>query len=330
MIWLAYKFHADMAGKSRSKNHHWWPVALQRYWSDDHGDVSWIDAAGKVDKKKSENRKIGLKIHGHTLFRGDVWGETNFEDEFDIDNDVHRIIDRLRALRPLGAPLSGLESGWRSFRKSDRIIRETCLKHIIDERFSRDLLLLLYSLLIRSPSYRSKYETFPTQFGLPVSEDVGKANMRQTYLLAKKICRNGVMTNRFFVILHSDYSRFVCGDGYLDWLSGSLQANRVNGRALIPLTPNLCIYISTPIAMRTNRNCAAIRAAPWMVERVNEITQVYSRDRLFFLGRKPRLTDNFRKKQFLEHGSYRVDLLDQLDEIADPAGSLGGLVGFNL
>lgn len=319
-----------MVGESRSKNHHWWPVGLQSYWSDENGDVSWIDPDGNTDKKKSVKRKIGFKIHGHTLFRGDVWGETNFEDEFDIDNEVHRVVDNLEALKPLGQPFSKFESWWKSIRKKDRVLTETCAKHHIEDQASRDVLLLLYSLLIRSPSYRSKYENFPAQFGLPVSENVGKANMRQSYLLAKKLCQKGLMTNRFFVILHSDHSRFICGDGYLDWLSGSLQANQVSGRALIPLTPHLCIYICTPIAMRTNRNCAAIRAAPWMVERVNEITQVYSRDRLFFLGRKPRLTDDFLKRQFLEHSNYRVDLLDQLDEIAQPEPRWGGFRGVNL
>lgn len=320
----------DMAKKSNSKNHHWWPVALQNYWSDKNGNVSWIDPTGTVCQKKSANRKIGHKIHGHTLFRGDVWGETNFEHEFDIDNEVHKVIDSLKAIKPQGKKHSALRIWWRSVRRSDQAIAETCAIHHFEEQAGRDLLLLIYSLLIRSPAYRSKYENFPAKFGLPASENVGKANMRQTYLLAKKLCQKGVMTNRFFVILHSDQGRFICGDGYLDWLSGGLQANRVNGRAVVPLTPHLCVYISTPMTMRTNRNCAAIRAAPWMVERVNEITQVYSRDRLFFLGRKPPLTDNFRKQEFLEHSNYRVDLLDQLDEIAQPERRWNGMVGFHL
>ncbi|MDE0965552.1 MAG: hypothetical protein OSB73_20690, partial [Candidatus Latescibacteria bacterium] len=304
--------------KGKSRNHHWWPVGLQNYWSDENGDVSWIDPDGNTDKKKSVNRKIGFKIHGHTLFRGHVWGESNFENEFDIDDKIHKIIANLKSLKPRGEHISPLISWWKSIRKNDLVLNDTCAKHHIKEQDSRDLLLFLYSLLIRSPSYRSKYEKFPAQFGLPVSENVGKANMRQSYLLAKKLCQEGVMTNRFFVILHSDHSRFICGDGYLDWLSGSLQARRVNGRALIPLTPHLCVYICTPMAMRTDRNCAAIRAAPWMVERVNEITQVYSRDRLFFLGRKPQLSENFLKREFLEHSNYKVDLLDKLDEIAQP------------
>lgn len=307
-----------MAGGSRSRDHHWWPVGLQSYWSDENGDVSWVDPDGVPDKKKSANRKIGYKAHGHTLFHGGAWGQTNFENEFDIDNEVHRIIGNLGSLKPFGQPPSPIQSFLKSIRKKDRTLTETCAIHHIEEQASRDLLLLLYSLLIRSPSNRWKYENFPAQFGLPVNENVGKANMRQSYLLAKKLCQKGAMTNRFFVVLHSDHKRFICGDGYLDWLSGSLQANRVNGRALIPLTPRLCVYVCTPMAMRTNRNCAALRAPPWMVDRVNEITQVYSRDRLFFLGPKPSLTDDFLKRQFLGYSNYRVDLLDQLDEIAQP------------
>lgn len=310
--------HIEMAKGSRSRDHHWWPVGLQKYWSDDNGDVSWIDPDGVTDKKKSANRKIGYKAHGHTLFRGDVWGETNFEEEFDIDNEVHKIIGALQSLRPLGQPPSRIRSFFMSIRKKDRMLADTCAVHHIEDQASRDLLLLLYSLIIRSPSNRWKHENFPTRFGLPINENVGKANMRQNYLLAKKLCQQGVMTNRFFVILHSDHKQFICGDGYLDWLSGGLQANRISGRALIPLTPNICIYICTPIAMRTNRNSAALRAAPWMVDRINEITQVYSRDRLFFRGRKPRLTADFLKRQFLEYRNYRADLLDQLDEIAQP------------
>ncbi|GLQ58063.1 hypothetical protein GCM10010862_53220 [Devosia nitrariae] len=55
-----------------------------------------------------------------------------------------------------------------------------------------------------------------------------------------------------------------------------------------------------------------------MVDQINEIVQIYSRDKLFFLGRKPQLTNEFSKRQFLEHADYSVDLLDMFDEIAEP------------
>ncbi|WP_210168344.1 hypothetical protein [Devosia sp. Root685] len=305
----------EVAGPSRSKNHHWWPVGLQSYWSDRNGDVSWIDPDGSVGKKKSANRQIGYKIHGHTMLRGGVW-ETNFESDFDIDDQVHDIIAYLRQLSPLGHTLSEFMALLRLGLKKDRKLADLCKIHHISDQRSRDLLLLLYSLLIRSPSNRFKNASFPSHFGLPMSDDVGKANMRQSYLLAKGACQSGVLTNRFFVVLHSDWKNFICGDGYLDWLSGSLPS--VRGRALIPLTPNLCIYVCTPRVMRKDRNCASLRAAPWMVDQINEIVQIYSKDKLFFRGRRPQLTNEFTKRQFLEHSDYSVDLLDMFDEIAEP------------
>lgn len=318
----------DMAAGSRSKNHHWWPLGLQTYWADDAGDVFWIEPDGKIYNKKTHNKKIGYNKHGHTIFRGDAW-ESNFEDEFGIDNEVHRVISNLKEFLPLGRAPSNIQNFILSFRKKDRDLSETCAIHSLGDREGRNLLLLIYSLLIRSPSNRWRYENFPAQFGLPASENVGKANMRQSYLLAKKLCQQGIMTNRFFTVLHADHRHFICGDGYFDRLSDSLQMNRVSGRALIPLTPNLCVYVCTPTYMRTGRNFAALRAPPWMVDRVNEITQVHSRDKLFFHGQKPRLTRDFLARQFLTYTDYSIDLLDDFDEIAQPSkrGGHGSLFG---
>ncbi|RYF05208.1 MAG: hypothetical protein EOO77_28640 [Oxalobacteraceae bacterium] len=306
------------------RDHHWWPVALQDYWADKNGEVSWIEPDEKVGKKKHRNRKIGYKIHGHTLSRGGGWPSTNFESEFDIDARVHDIVTYLVKPKPLGQSLREVVALLKCAFNKERKLLDLSKVYHIEERIGRDLLLLIYSLLIRSPSSRFKYESFPERFGLPVIEDVGKANMLQNYRMAKKLCENGVLTNRFFVLLHSDFKHFICGDGYLDWLSGELQAGRVGGRALIPLTPNLCVYICTPIAMRSDRNCASLRAPAWMVDRVNEIVQIYSRDKLFFLGRKPQLTDEFRMRQFLQHSSYSVDLFQMFDELAAPRSPWAG------
>ncbi|MEG3092931.1 hypothetical protein [Sphingomonas sp. PB1R3] len=307
-----------MAKANRSRDHHWWPVALQSYWCDDTGNLSWITPDGVVDKKKSANRKIGFKAHGHTLFRGHPWGQTNFESEFDVDNEIHRVVELLSNLRPSGEPRSRLETWLRSWLKKDRDLSESVAVHHIPDKSVRTILLLVFSLLIRAPSNRWKYENFPAQFGLPVDENVGKANMRQSYMIAKKLCLEGVTTNRAFVILHSDHKQFICGDGYLDLMTGSLQANRVNGRALLPLTPNACLYVCTPMSMRTDRNCYSLRAPPWLVDRMNEVTQVYSRDRLFFLGKKPRILPDFQAKKFLQYTDLDIDLIRHLDEIAQP------------
>ena len=302
-------------GNKSKRNHHWWPVGLQRYWADRTGDVSWIEPNGKIEKKRAVNRKIGFKIHGHTIFRGTDW-ESNFEDEFDIDNEVHKIISVLQRMKPFGRTPKEFFALIRMLGKKDRSLRDMCKFYHLDEELRRNLLLLMYSLLIRSPGNRSRYEGYPKMIGLPPDEEVGKVNMVQTYRIAKKLCQKGLTSNQYFVLIHSPLKKFVFGDGSLDWLTSSLVANRIHGRTLLPLTPHLCVYFCTPMSMRRTPNCASLSVAPWMVDWVNEITQVYSKDKIFFGGRPPKITDAFRQHQFLEHKEKTDALIDMLDEIA--------------
>lgn len=304
-----------MSGAKKSKKHHWWPVGLQSYWANRNGDVSWIEPSGKISKKQAKNEKIGLKIHGHTLLRGSVW-ESNFESEFDVDSEVHTIIAALNALKPFGRTPSELFALMRLFLKKGRTLRDMCKFYHLDEHIHRNLLLLMHSLLIRSPANRFKYESYPKTLGLPPDEEVGKANMRQDYRIARKLCHAGSISNQYFVLLHSPLKKFICGDGTLDWLTSGLIANRIDGRMLMPLTPHLCVYFCTPTAMRSTPNCASFNAAPWMVDRVNEVTQIYSKDKLFFLGKAPKLTAAYRRGQFLEHKKKTDTLIDLLDHVA--------------
>lgn len=171
--------------------------------------------------------------------------------------------------------------------KKGRTLRDMCKFYHLDEHIHRNLLLLMHSLLIRNPANRFKYESHPKMFGLPPDEEVGKANMIQDYRIARKLCQTGSITNQYFVLLHSPLKKFICGDGSLDWLTSGLITNRIDGRMLMPLTPHLCVYFCTPVAMRSTPNCASFNAVPWMVDWVNEVTQIYSKDKLFFLGKAP-------------------------------------------
>lgn len=304
-----------MASGKKSKNHHWWPVGLQSYWADRAGDVSWIEPDGKIKKKRSVNRKIGFKIHGHTIFRGTIW-ESNFEDEFDIDNEVHKIIPALQGMKPFGRTPKEFLALVNMLWKKDRSLRDMCKFYHLDEELHRNLLLLIHSLLIRSPANRSKYEGYPKTIGLPPDEEVGKGNMIQNYRIAKKLCQKGLISNQYFVLMYSPLKKFIFGDGSLDWLTSGLIANRINGRILLPLTPHLCIYFCTPMSMRSTPNFASLSVAPWMVDWVNDITQIYSKDKLFFHGKPPKITNAFRQRQFLKHKEKADALIDMLDEIA--------------
>lgn len=304
-----------MTSGRKSKNHHWWPVGLQSYWADRTGDVSWIEPDGKVIKKRSVNRKIGHKIHGHTVFRGTVW-ESNFEVEFDVDNKVHQVIGALQGLKPFGSTVKEFSNLIWLIRRKDRPLRDMCNFYHLDEELHRTLLLFIFSLLIRSPRNRFQYEGYSSMVGLPPDEEVGKVNMAQNFEIAKQLCQNGLISNQYFVFLHSPLKRFIFGDGSLDWVTKGLLANRINGKALLPLTPHLCVYFCTPMFMRNTPNCASLYVAPWIVDWVNDITQIYSKDKLFYLGKPPKLSKAFSQRQFLGHKVETDELFDMLDEIA--------------
>jgi len=53
-----------------------------------------------------------------------------------------------------------------------------------------------------------------------------------------------------------------------------------------------------------------------MVDWINKITQIYSRDKLFFVGKPPVLTEAFRERKFLEHSQKTDEFIDMLDEVA--------------
>jgi hypothetical protein len=293
-----------------AKKHHWWPKGLQRYWADANDDVWWITPNGKTERDRRHRGDVGVTLHGHTLFRGDVW-QNSFEEQFSIDTKVHNIVELLIELAP-----DGHSHG--------------ALKHFyIADKANRDLTLFILSLLIRSPSQRNIYELYPTIVNLPPNENVGKANMNQQYGIARRLCETGIVGNRHFTLLHSQEPAFIYGDGCLDWLSGNLMANRINGRALIALTPHLCVYLSTPTMMRSNRNCTAIRATTSMIEKADALTQIYSKEKLFYVGTPPILTANFRQNQFLQHEIFADSLFEELDELTGhPNSRLGFLTGW--
>ena len=249
------------------------------------------------------------------MFRGSSW-ETNFESDFDIDNEVHVIVDRLKSLKPYGRIPSEFLGLLKLLFRKDKSLRDMCKFYDLNEQLHRSLLLLMHSLLIRSPAKRYRYEHYPGMIGLPPDENVGKANMSQNYAIAKRLCRNGFTSNQYFILLHSPLKKFIFGDGSLDWLTDGLIAGRISGRAIVSLTPFLCVYFCTPMRMHPSPNCASLSVAPWVVDWINEITQIYSKDKLFFLGKAPILTNEFRGRKFLEHETKADELIDMLDKIA--------------
>lgn len=306
--------------KNIPATHHWWPEALQKYWTDKNGSIHWINPSGEVKSKKNL-KKVGSKRHGHTILKNNVW-ETNFEKEFSIDNEINRVIEGLISLKPLGRTPREFLSLLLLIFKRDRSLSDMCKRYSMDEKLHRNLLALLYSLAIRSPARRFRYERTGMRWGFGPNEDMGKMNMFQHFMAAKSLFDHGSLSGHRFVILHSPIKKFCFGDGMLDTIDTSLPGNGIGGmigiggRILMPLTPNLCVYFCTTLKKDNAENTASVSVAPWMVDLVNEIVQIYSGNIIFFSGEPPKLTEHFRKGVFLKH-NYREDyLINLLDDVA--------------
>lgn len=298
-----------------SNVHHWWPVGLQKYWSDEQGDVWSIAPDGSIDHKRWKRRKIGKKIAGHRYLRGSAW-ETNFEDAFSADNELPKVVNTLLELQPHTSPIA---------RGQERSLKALCTFHDLAESTQRSLLLALLSLLIRSPAKRYRYESFPKIGGLPPNERIGKVNMDMVFRRAKPLCEAGNLSNQYFVLIYSQQGRFIFGDGMFDCLTDNVATGMIHGRALVPLTPTLCVYVCTPNPMITSPNCASLIAPQWVEEAVNEIVQVHSERQLFYKGESPTLLDVYRRAEYLEYDGCNVELIDRLDNIA----AMGGANPFN-
>ncbi len=319
LITLSYSsdvFKLKTRATGSSKEHHWWPVALQQYWTDPKGYLSSINCEGEIRTRKPKNRKIGRRRHGHTYGKGSFF-EHNFEDVFSVaDNDVKEIVEFVEKISPFGVNIREWMEILKLVRKPNRTIKDIAKYHRIEvENFSR-IMNVCTSVLIRSPSARNRLEGVPEVIGLPRSEDVGKVNMASRAKNLREACLNGSGATIFLTFLISLRGRFIFGDGVFDQLTDSVQSGGIRGFAFVPITPKICLYISNPRTIFDGVNAACLFAPDWIVDEVNTNTQIYSKNEIFFRSHKPKICEHFLKGEFLGYDSYDSELKELLDDIA--------------
>jgi hypothetical protein len=301
-----------------SREHHWWPVALQDHWSI-LGKVSWIECSGAVQSKKYARRRIAKKANGHSIFdRENPW-HTNFEDAFQKSDDVvHSVVSACR--KPFTTSRV-LRVFWHAFRNRLRGKRDLAVfRQYVNMplKLRRDLILLCLSLLIRSPAHRDRCERAGERMGFLPQEDTGKANMLTQVRKMTSAYSNGFKSNFFPIVIHSLRKEFIFGDGMLDALTGN-SSMTYSGHALVPLTPHTCIFISCPFSIRSDRNAAYLIAPDWLVDEINEITQIYSKNMLFYASQKPIVTEHFALGQHMQLKYHLTDTIKDLKEMSGEA-----------
>lgn len=304
------------ARKDNSINHHWWPKALQSYWSDSDGYVSWIDPSGKTSCKKYKNRKIAIKRHAHTAAPNDIW-QTRFEEDFaSVDAKVHQVIKILERQFDVKLKLAEIKSAFARIigTVNDPLLR--CHRKEVDQQEYKDAVQFILSILIRSPRTHFIFSGYTSKWGFKEADpDVGKMHIRMRFDEASQFCRGDGVSNIRLLLLHSPKDAFYFGDGLADNISANIRRHKASGRALVALTPRLCAYLKYSPRLRSEYSITSLAARPDEVEEINEIGQIYAKDALFFRGAAPILGENFKASEYRELTSERCRLFERLDKI---------------
>lgn len=271
---------------SESRFHHWWPVGLQKYWRDESERVHWVTPQGDPLSAPSSqrDRSIGGTVAGHSMLEGTPW-KTNFESDFDIDRRVHQIVKTVLSTRPEWH-LNSRDLKW--------------------ERDWNSVALFALSLLVRCPAKRSGLEQFPHLVGMPSDDEIGTANIQSLYSRAMEHIE-GDLSNLTLTFLHSRGENFQTGDGFHDRVTSSLNCNAISGRAFVPLVPKVGLYLTGKPRFTDARESErgkrmrlkSVYVEDWLVREANELTQLCSKNLLFFKGLAPKVTENFKRNEFL-------------------------------
>lgn len=286
----------------KSELHHWWPRALSRLWEDSDGMVTRLSCDGT--KRRAPAKQFGGLTNAHHMKIGGPWS-TTIEPLFgDADTILPKLAQKLELL-------SFIENkGPSAFER-----RFTPHGMLADDR-----MLLgegLASLLVRCPAHRNMLHLTTERFWGRTGDQVHKhddsliaGNIHQHYQQVVASLKSGGR----IVLLRSGQQEFAMGEGYLSTLVGL--TIQLQYHCLLPLTPTLAVLAFAPGRYRANPPVYAIGLAPEEVDYINDVTQIYSRDCIYYRSKPPRVIEAFKVHQFQELPFHRFPWLEALMQAA--------------
>ncbi len=119
-------------------------------------------------------------------------------------------------------------------------------------------------------------------------------------------------------ILFSDEKEFIAGDGFFHNFPTSQIYMHSGKKLIVPILPTAAIIFMSPMSYPSEPKLVTLRLNSHEVETINEITQIYASDFIFFRNEKPNLTEDFKTGKYQEyefHGDPWLDsLLDDLSQ----------------
>lgn len=290
-----------MATKLEPTLDHYWPKSISSFWSDSGGQVNRLSWDAELVRSPPKN--FGALKKGHQIRFGGFW-DTTIEPLFNsADSNTPHVVKYLLSLESK----IGIES--LSF-------QERLLGHTLTESMRANLGEILASLIVRSPAFRHNKNVAVTNMrqGLPYHDYIDEqnlivANMNQEYRGIVRSLKSGGK----IVVLFSDTNEFIFGEGFLNNLNAD---SLINQKLFIPITPTMCVALSRPISYSSNFNTVTVRLSAKEVDKCNEITQVYTRDYIYFRYRPPRVISAFSERSFLMFEYHKHQWLDNLLDAA--------------
>lgn len=284
----------------RGAKHHWWPRGLSKYWADDSGCIHRVSVHGQDIRSKPE--QFAMISNGHNMiFNDDEHGIFTVEHIFDRADgympDMVRWLERLRSDLIAPNSVAPLTMAGMAFDDHLDIVREC-----------------IVSLIVRSPRFREAKQRATEYFrgSLDKRETMGliAANINQAYCAIVGASRN---CGKLVLLISSD-AEFIYGDGVYSNISASSQG--LSGlRVAIPITPDLAIVWSSPMAYRSEPKIRILNVDAETVQLFNYATQVYSKEFLFYRTQRPDLCPEFKAKKHLRFLPDKDPMADYINEL---------------
>jgi hypothetical protein len=263
---------------------------------------------------------FGAITNAHHMKRGGPWDST-FEPIFNRpDGEVTDFV----------AWLFTLEA---SYTEVDRPMLERITAQPLPDDRRQQIARIAASLLARSPGIRHQIklttEYFRGRFGLEyptADKSLIAANQQSLYDAYRKHMERGGR----WAILFSDAMEFVAGDGFLHNFPASPDGLGSGRKLVLPILPTATIIYMAPVGGHpTDPRLVTLRLSKPEVATLNNISQVYACEFLFFRSEPPLPTEAFQSGEHLQfqyHQHFWLDgLLDELSQynLWGPGGAPG-------
>lgn len=275
-----------MGKLNKGRRHHWWPKSLSRFWANEDDEVGCLFPDGTVRFANHAQWGVLKDAHNIKLAPDSPWNST-FEGDFDAaDGSFPKVVEWVSDLVEAHGSAKTIPNKsayrWHEDDQPRLIALSECIA----------------SLAVRSPSFRSGFETLAESFGGAKTKQ--KKHVIASANLAHKQTRvaRSIQGRGKFVLIFTRASEFCFGDGFYA-NTHSMDVSGMGGRMLVPLTPQIALLFTQPSTYTAVPKVMTKEAKPAEVDAINYVTSVYAKKHLFFQHRTPPLVTEYEEAEHL-------------------------------